>query len=381
MMSSKPLAGVRVLDLTRLLPGPLCAQHLADLGADVIKIEDRSRGDYVRPTLRRLVNRNKRGLRLDLKNPEGKTLFLRLVRNADVLIEGFRPGVMARLGLGYETLRAENPKLIYCAITGYGQDGPDHDLPGHDLNYAALTGIVDDTGRAGDPPALSGFLLGDILGGTLQAAMGILAALYDMQRTGKGRFVDVAMADGLLAHNVLGLANLIDRGQLPPRGAGTHTGGVAHYGLYETRDGRYIAVAAQEKRFWDELCEAIGRSDLKDGHGAPATADSPVRRALEETFAAHPLAYWRARLEGRETCATPVLTLAEALEHEQFRARDLIQRNANGEPSFAFPVKLSDFEFTVARSAPEPGEHTEEILREVGLDSAELDRLRAAGAI
>lgn len=380
-MRSKPLAGVRILDLTRLLPGPLCAQHLADLGADVIKIEDRVRGDYARPVLRRLVNRNKRGLRIDLKNKEGRLLFLRLVRTADVLIESFRPGVMERLGLGYETLRLENSRLVYCGITGYGQDGPDRDLPSHDLNYSALAGIIDDTGRAGEPPAISGFLLGDILGGTLQAAMGILAALFDAQRTGKGRFVDVAMADGLLAHNVLGLANLIEHGKPSPRGAGSHTGGLVHYGIYATSDGRFIAVAAQEKRFWDELCEVIGRPDLKDNHGAPGAGGTPVRRALEEVFAAYPLEYWRKQFRGRETCVTPVLSLEEALEHEQFRARRLIRKNSKGEPSFALPVKFSEFEFTVERDAPAPGEHTEMILRELGLSSAEIERLRTAGAI
>ena len=381
MSRPKPLSGMRVLDLTRLLPGPLCTQHLADLGADVIKIEDRGRGDYARPALRRLVNRNKRALRLDLKKADGVELFRRLARNADAVVEGFRPGVMDRLGIGYPVLSADNPRLVYCAITGYGQDGPYRDVPGHDLNYSGLAGVVDDTGRADEPPALSSFLIGDILGGTLNATVGVLAALLDAHRTGKGRFVDVAMADSVLAHNVLALAAHNDGASSRGRGRGTYTGGNARYGLYATSDGRYISVAAQEKQFWDGLCDAIGRVDLKDQHAASGEPGAPVRRALEETFGRHPLAYWQEKLKGHQTCAEPVLTLAESLAHPQFVSRGLVVKDDAGEASFAFPIKMSDYTFTVEREAPSAGRDTDAILGELGLAPSEIAGLRASEVI
>src|SRR5688572_12612352 len=183
-----PLAGVRVLDLTRLVPGPMCTMHLADLGADVVKVEDTGAGDAVPPQLRALVNRNKRGIRLDLKRAEGVDALLRLVRDADVLVEGFRPGVMQRLGLGYDAVSAINPRIVYCSVTGYGQDGPDRDRPGHDLNYCAEAGVADQMGSAG-VPALSNVPIADLMGGALAAAMGILSALFDAARTGRGRHV------------------------------------------------------------------------------------------------------------------------------------------------------------------------------------------------
>jgi crotonobetainyl-CoA:carnitine CoA-transferase CaiB-like acyl-CoA transferase len=359
----------------------LCAQHLADLGADVIKIEDRQRGDYARPALRRLVNRNKRALRLDLKKAEGVALFGRLARSADVVVEGFRPGVMSRLGVGYEVLSAENPRLVYCAITGYGQDGPYRDVPGHDLNYCGLAGIVDDMGRPDDPPALSSFLIGDILGGTLNATVGILAALVDVRRTGKGCFVDVAMADGVLAHNVLALAAHNEGLQIHGRGRGTHTGGNARYGLYATADGRYISVAAQEKPFWDALCDVIDRADLKDKHAASGEPGAPVRVALEDAFGRYPLAYWQERLNGTQTCAEPVLTLAEALDHPQFVARGMVMRSGVGEASFALPVKMSGFTCSVERDAPTAGQDTDSILGELGLGSDDIAQLRRSEVI
>src|SRR5688572_26660905 len=251
--SRAPLAGVRVLDLTRLLPGPMGTLHLADLGADVIKIEDLGAGDYATPAVRALVNRNKRAIRIDLKQPAGAQTLLRLARDADVLIEGFRPGVMERLGVGYEAVAAVNPRIVYCSLSGFGQTGPLRDQPGHDLNYGALTGVVDQIGTA-DSPALSNLPVADLLGGTMNAVMGILAALFDAARTGRGRHVDVAIADGVLAHAVLPLAALNQHGHVPPAGQGTLTGGLACYAVYRTADGRFVAVGALERKFWDALC-------------------------------------------------------------------------------------------------------------------------------
>ncbi len=274
--SEPPLRGVRVLDLTRLLPGPVCTQHLADLGADVVKVEDTGAGDYAPPALRAIVNRNKRGLQLDLKQPEGAEALLRLARDADVLIEGFRPGAMAGLGLGYDTVAAVNPRIVYCSLTGYGQSGPYRDRPGHDLNYCGHAGVADQIGVDADTPALSNLPIADLMGGALSAAMGILAALFDAARTGRGRHLDIAMADGALAHAVMPLATLAAHGSTRRAGGDTLTGGLACYGQYRTADDRFVAVGALERKFWDALCDVIERADLKPLH---RTGDATVESA------------------------------------------------------------------------------------------------------
>jgi alpha-methylacyl-CoA racemase len=286
-----PLAGVRVLDLTRLLPGPMGTLHLADLGADVIKIEDTGAGDYATPSVRALVNRNKRAIRIDLKQREGVAALLRLCRDADVLVEGFRPGVMQRLGVGYEAVAALNPRIVYCSISGFGQSGPLHEMPGHDLNYAALTGVADQVGNAAGP-ALSNLPLADLLGGTMTAVMGILAALFDAARSGRGRHVDVAIADGVLAHAVLPLASLHQQGQVPALGQASLTGALACYGFYRTADDRRLAVGALEPKFWQALCQRLERADLAPLHrSGDAATEERLRAELAAIFAAKPLAH------------------------------------------------------------------------------------------
>jgi alpha-methylacyl-CoA racemase len=379
-----PLAGVRVLDLTRLVPGPVCTQHMADLGADVIKIEDTAAADAVPPKLRALVNRNKRGIRLDLKHPDGAGALLRLAHDADVLVEGFRPGVMARLGLGYDVLAAINPRLVYCSVTGYGQTGPDRERPGHDINYCADAGVADQMGNA-DGPALSNVPIADLMGGALGAAMGILAALFDAARTGRGRHVDIAMADGALAHAVMPLAALATHGRTKRAGHDTLTGALACYATYRTADGRWLAVGALERKFWEALCDALERPDLKPLHrSGDADVEARLRDELARVFATLPLAAWQARLRHAGGCASPVRTLEEALADAHFRERGMVVESVH--PTYgpvtqvASPVKMSGFEFALRRHAPRPGEHTAEVLREAGFDAAAVEALIAGGA-
>ncbi|MGM9491163.1 CaiB/BaiF CoA transferase family protein [Ideonella sp. YS5] len=378
-----PLARVRVLDLTRLLPGPMCTLHLADLGADVIKIEDTGAGDYAAPALRTLVQRNKRALRLDLKQPEGVAVLQALARDADVLVESFRPGVMERLGVGYDTLAALNPKLVYCSITGYGQSGPYRDEPGHDLNYCALAGVSDQIGRAGEAPALSNVPVADLLGGSLTAAMGLLAALFDAQRTGRGRHVDISIADSTLAHAVVPMVSMLREGTTRPAGTDKLSGGLACYGLYRTSDGRHLAVGALERKFWDAFCHVLGREDLKPQHLPPdAEATQMLRAELAEIIASQPLAHWQQRFEGTGCCVTPVLRLEEALDDPHFRARGMVVEPPEGGPrQLACPVKMSGYRFELRRPAPRPGEHNDEILDELGFGASERDHLRRQGAI
>ena len=384
-MSGGPLTGVRVLDLTRLLPGPVATLHLADMGADVIKIEDHAAGDYARilgdgpdgvSVFFRSVNRNKRGLRLDLKQAQGREVLLRLARAADIVVESFRPGVSDKLGIGYEALRAVNPKIVYCAITGYGQTGPLAMAAGHDLNYIGFAGVLDQIGIDGGQPAIPNLQVGDLLGGAMTAVMGILAALFDAQRTGQGRLVDVAMSEAVLAHNLFPLFALQTAGAVPARGGDILSGGDAGYGVYATADGRYMG----EQKFWQVFCEAIGRPDWQARHGARGAAAAALRRELVELFASRSQAYWRDFFANVDCCVTPVLNVAEALEHPQFRARGMVVQ-ADGLTQYAPPVKLSGWVFAVDRAAPSPGEHSEEILRESGFGEQEIAALQAGSVI
>ena len=380
--SSAPLAGVRILDLTRLLPGPLATQHLADLGADVIKIEDLGAGDYATPAVRALVNRNKRAIRIDLKQPAGAQTLLRLARDADVLIEGFRPGVMERLGVGYEAVAAVNPRIVYCSLSGFGQTGPLRDQPGHDLNYGALTGVVDQIGTT-DSPALSNLPVADLLGGTMNAVMGILAALFDAARTGRGRHVDVAIADGVLAHAVLPLAALNQHGHVPPAGQGTLTGALACYGTYRTADDRFVAIGALERKFWDVLCRRLERDDLSALHrSGDAGTEERLRRELTAIFGAKPLTHWTALFADGDACVTPVLKLDETLAHPHFRARGMVlQADGDGPLQLGSPLRMGGWQPPAPRAAPRAGQHTAEVLREAGFGAAEIDALQRDATI
>jgi len=389
-MRPKPLSGIRILDLTRLLPGPVCTLHLADLGADVIKIEDTGAGDYARSMgaasggtapLFLAINRNKRALRLDLKKPEGVEVFLRLVRDADIVVESFRPGVVDRLGVGYAACSEVNPRIVYCAISGYGQTGPYRDLAGHDVNYCAYAGFIDQVGPPGGDPVIPNLQVADILGGAVVPAMGILAALFDARRSGQGRYVDVAMTEGVLSHNLQALAAVTSTGHAHPRGEDFLSGREPCYAVYRTSDGKHMAVGALERKFWDRVCDVLARPDLKSCHWEVRGKDAHWgKEELGRIFASRPQAHWIEKFRAEDCCVTPVLALEKSLEDAQIRARGMVVRD--GEVlQLAPPLKMSEYEFAVERPAPAPGEHSDQILREAGYADAAIGKLRAAGVI
>jgi alpha-methylacyl-CoA racemase len=394
-LRAKPLSGVRVLDLTRLLPGPMATLHLADMGADVVKVEDTEAGDYARSMghvreagnpgtapmsdFFRLVNRNKRAMRLDLKQPQGRAVFLRLAKGADIVVEGFRPGVMAKLGLGYDALAAVNPRLVYCSITGYGQDGPYAGRAGHDINYIGYAGVGDQIGTA-EAPVVPNFQIADLLGGALTPVMGILAALIDARSSGSGRHVDVAMTDAVFAHAILPLLGFLEHGKTPGRGTGTLDGGLPCYNVYRTRDARFMAVGALERKFWEMLCDILGCPELKGKHIVYGEEARPVKERLAAAFASRTEREWSEVFARADCCVSPILTVEEALANEQLRAREMVIVE-EGLTQLAPPVKFSEFEFAIARAAPGSGEHTDEVLREAGLRDAEIAALRRDGVI
>lgn len=382
-----PLAGIRILDLSRLLPGPACTLHLADLGAEVIKVEDTGEGDYarklgVRPgqtsTYFRAINRNKRSICLDLKEAAGREAFLRLAADAQVVVESFRPGVVDRLGVGYAQVAARNPAIVYCSITGWGQTGPNRDVAGHDLNYLALAGVLDQIGVAGGPPALSNLQIADLLGGALTAAMGILAALVEARSMGRGRHLDVAMADAAFAHQYFALHALATHGTLPPRGRDLLTGGVPCYQVYPSADGRYLAVGALETKFWHALCDALERPELKAKQFATGAEGKATQETMAAIFASKTQAHWVEALRHVDCCVAPVLTLEEAMRNEQFVRRGMVLGANENEFQFGPALRLSESEAFLAGPAPAQGEHTAEVLRAAGFTETEIAALAHA---
>ena len=373
-MLADALSGVRVLDLTRLLPGPFLTMVLADMGADVVKVEDPRIGDYLRgiPPARGgmsgrflAVNRGKRSLALDLKDPAGRETFLKMAARADVVVESFRPGVMDKLGVGYAALAAVNPKLVVCSISGFGQTGPYAERAGHDLGYIGLAGVLAMGGAAGGAPMLPGVQIADLAGGALWGATAILGALFRCQRTGQGAYLDISMTEGALALLAAELGNL-DCGAHPTRGVETLNGGLACYGVYATSDGRWLAVGALEPKFWIALNQAIGRPpNISELVGNQAK----VRAELAAIFATKTGAEWSAILGKHDCCVELVVEMDELAAHPVHQAREVFFTFDGGDgvgPITQCRTPLG--KPASPRPPPRLGQHTRDVLAEYGIE-------------
>lgn len=347
---------------------------LADFGAEVIKVEEPVKGDYAREYEPKLdknsamfhsLNRNKKSICLDLKTTEGKDTFLKMAEDADVVVESFRPGVMERLGLGYETLRRINPRLVYCAVTGFGQTGPYANKPGHDINYLSYAGLLNLMGEKDGKPVVPASQIADIGGGALPAAVGILLALFEREKSGKGQFVDVSMMDGVISWLQTLLPDYLATEKAPGRGEQMLDGGRACYAVYETKDERFIAVGALEPKFWEAFCHVIGRSDFIPLLEAPLHEQYRLKYEIQTIISQKTLEEWVMLFSEVEACVSPVLTFEEMVKHPQVAAREMIQSvkhsGLGSVKQIGIPIKLSETPVKIETQAPKLGEHTNEL--------------------
>jgi crotonobetainyl-CoA:carnitine CoA-transferase CaiB-like acyl-CoA transferase len=392
------LEGMRVLDLSRLLPGGFCSLLMADAGADVIKVEDTGMGDYVRwappyhgsdehqglgtrSALYLALNRGKRSIRLDLKAEGGREALLKLVEGADVVLESFRPGVLDKLGCGYDALRERNPRIVYCAITGYGQTGPKTAAAGHDMNYLGLTGLLGLTGEPGGRPIQAAGQIADLGGGALMASFGIMAALWERERSGEGQLVDISMTDGALSWLAMVAGAYLCDGRVPKRGEEQLTGAFVCYLPYEAADG-WVTCGALEPKFWAAFCNGVDRPDLIQSQFERPGSDAHAQVA--EVFRGKTREEWRAFNDEHDAMIEPVLDLDEALSSELVAARGMVVEVEQPELGpvrlLGNPVKLSRTPGDATRPAPALGEHTSDVLREAGIEGEELELLLESGA-
>ena len=393
-MTAGPLAGVRILDLTRLLPGGYATLLMADLGADVVKVEEPGKGDYIRWTPPMVgefssghiaLNRNKRSLTLNLKSEEGRDVFRRLVPNFDVVIESFRPGVMDRLGVGWDVLRELNERLVYCAITGYGQTGPRAAAAGHDVNYTGYAGALSVIGPEEAQPVIPGVQVGDLGGGGMAAAIAVLAALHQRSLTGKGDFCDVSMTDGVVSWLSIHASEFFATGNVPRAERMHLSGAYPCYRIYPAADG-YMTVGALEPQFWARLCELLDRPDLAGDAFAMGERRDEVIDDLAKLFSGRTRAEWMDVFGSEDVCVGPVNDFAEAFEDDQIVHREMVVEtrlpSGEGVRSVGNPIKLDSLSgSTPQRPPPGMGEHTDEVLGEIDLSGAAIEALRASGTI
>ena len=385
------LEGVRVLDLSRMLPGPFASMMLGDLGAEVIKVEEPRVGDPTRWSPPMIagqsaaflqVNRNKKSIALDLKRAEGREIFLRLSASADVVLDQFRPGVVDRLGVGYAAVSKINPRIVYCSLTGFGQDGPHRDRSGHDLNYLALSGVLGLTTDERGKPVIPGVQVADLAGGMI-AAYGIIAALYGRERTGRGQFVDVSMYDVMMAMLPVPAAQYFAGTNFKVGDKYGLSGAYPFYNVYETSDGKFMTLGALEPKFWENFCRKAGRADLIARQFDAGERRKELFQEVSAIFKARTQAEWVELMKDADACSEPVLAIDEAFDHAQARAREMVREIEHPVAALikqlGFAPKLSDTPAQVSRAAPALGEQTDELLAEIGLSTDEREQLYSAG--
>ena len=386
---SGPLTGLKLLDLSRLLPGPYCTLLLADLGMEVLKVEDPDQGDYMRlmgPIRKNdgayflTLNRNKKSMTLNLKVEEGKGIFYKLIETYDIVLEGFRPGVMDRLGIGYQELKKRNPGVILCSLSGYGQDGPYRDRSGHDINYIGLGGILELTGTIETGPILPGVQIADIGGGAMMAAVAILTAIVHRQKTGEGQHLDVAMHDGVLSWLSIHAGKYLSDQQLPQRGAMHLSGRYACYQVYPTLDGRYMSLGALEPKFWKNFCEAVGRKELISKQFIEGEERIRMIQEVRELFKTKTQKEWTEFFKEVDACCEPILTLDEVFQHPQVIHRKMVieyEHPVEGKiRQVGNPIKSSLFPFENPIPSPQRGEHTIEVLKAIGYTERDIQRFK-----
>lgn len=370
------LSNLKILDFTTLLPGPFATMQLADMGADVIKVSSPSKYDLVLESEPKIgeksanllwLNRNKKTLALNLKTKEAIDIVKDLIKEYDILVEQFRPGVMEKLGLGYEELKEINPRLIYCSITGYGQTGPMSMKAGHDINYLAKSGMMSFSGRKDEGPVLYGTQIADIAVGSMNSVIGILAAANYRNQTGQGQHIDISMMDGLLQMNSLIGSQYLGGGELPQREGELLNGG-SNYDFYKTKDGRYFSVGSLEPKFWKELCQTLGIE-------AEAATDLSVKDEIREKFLEKDFDEWVEIFKDKDACVEPVLNLKEAVEDPHVKERGLIvELDVDGEKvkQFASPIVFSETKQEYKFAGKKIGTDTESILKKLGYSSEKI---------
>jgi crotonobetainyl-CoA:carnitine CoA-transferase CaiB-like acyl-CoA transferase len=387
-----PLSSLRVLDFSTLLPGPFASLLLADMGAEVLRIESPTRPDLLRDlpphdhgvsASHAYLNRNKRSLALDLKQPRAIEVVKRLVADYDIVLEQFRPGVMDRLGIGYEALKAINPRLIYVAITGYGQTGPYRDRAGHDINYMAVAGLASHTGRQHSGPLPLGVQVADVAGGSLHGVIGLLAAVVARHQTGQGQHVDVSMTDCAFSLNALSGAGYLAAGVEPEREAQMLNGG-SFYDYYRSRDGRWFSVGGLEPAFLHAMCDALGRPELAGLELSPGPEEqAALKRELEIEFERRSFSELEALFAPLDACVEPVLSFSEATQHPQIQAREMLAQVPRGDGSaqlqMACPVKFSEGLPAPRHIGVAAGAHSRQVLAEAGFSPEDIEAMREAG--
>jgi crotonobetainyl-CoA:carnitine CoA-transferase CaiB-like acyl-CoA transferase len=384
-----PLEGIRVLDLTRLAPGPFCTMLLGDLGADVVIVEEPPGvgrrfdiGMSERAQAFNALGRNKRSVGLNLKDARAQEAFLRMAEKADVVLEGFRPGVVNRLGVDYDAVSARNARIVYCSLSGYGQTGPYANLVGHDINYIGLGGALGAIGWPGTPPAIPLNLIADFAGGGLYAAFAILAAIIAREKTGRGQYVDMAMSDGVTSLLASAVSMYFSSGMVPKPGVEFLNGGIPPYCVYETSDGKWLSIGCLEPWFWAELCKALDCEQYVP-HQQNREKFAEIFEFMRGRFRAKTRDEWFEELRQRDICVGPVYGIDEVFDDPHVKARGMIAELQHPEFGTVRQVgvgpKFSETPGAVRSTSPKRGAHTEALLREAGFSAEEIDEMKAAG--